>query len=255
MKNNVVLTGLVLRATPQGEYNKIITLLTADRGLVSVYCYGAMSVKNGNFASTQPFCYSELEVSEGKEGYTLKGGSVIKYFQNDRMGLLETSFIMYCAEVLLYVCCEDNDEEDMLRLALNLLYAALEKKRDIRMIKAVFELRCALYQGFTPELDGCMECGGEIGWFDYVEGGGFCKKHSEAKVGDYGGNGMFISPYSLSSMQYVLNCQPKKILSFALPEEYIKEFSTVCEKYLEYQLEHRFTSLDFYHTAEDMTFN
>ena len=44
-------------------------------------------------------------------------------------------------------------------------------------------------------------------------------------------------------------------LSFALPEEYIKEFSTVCEKYLEYQLEHRFTSLDFYHTAEDMTFN
>ncbi len=220
-----------------------------------MYCYGAMSVKNGNFAPTQPFCYSELEVTESKEGYTLKGGSVIKYFHSDKMGLLESAFIMYCTEVLLYVCCEDTNEEDMLRLALNVFHAATEKIKDIRQIKGVFDLRCALNQGFTPELDCCMECGGEIAWFDYVEGGGFCRKHSEGKVSDYGGNGVFISPYCLSSMQYVLACPPKKILSFALPEEYVNEFSAVCEKYLEYQLEHRFSSLDFYHTAEGMTFN
>lgn len=250
MKKTKVISGLVLRETPLKEYNKIITMLTAEQGLVSVYCYGAMSLKNSNFAPTQLFCYSELEVTEGKMGYVLKNSSIIRRFCKGNNTLLKLAFESYIAEVLLYVCCENTNEEDMFRLAMNIIYANDEKLRDIRQLKAVFDLRCALYQGMAPELDGCVDCGEAVFWLDYSEGVGYCKKHSQDYVDEHGGRGAVISGYCLETMRYVLNCSPKKILSFELNQDFAEEFAFVCEKYLEYQLEYRFLSLDFYHTAE-----
>lgn len=243
---NTVLTGIVLSATPQGEYNKIITVLTADRGLVSIYCFGAMSIKNSNFASTQPLSFSEFEVSESKDGYTLKHSSIIQRFGNSPE-LLQSALFIYCQEVLLYVCCRDTDESEMLRLALNTFYAIDQKLKEPQQIKGVFDLKCAELQGFAPELDCCTECNQPVVIFDLSEGGGFCKKHGEDVVGNKGA--VEISPACLSAMQYVLGCPIKKMLSFSLPDDALDEFAWTCEKYLEYQLEHHFSSLEFYHSS------
>ena len=45
----IVVQGIVLGETQHKEYNKIITVLTSDRGIIKVYAYGAMSVKNKSF--------------------------------------------------------------------------------------------------------------------------------------------------------------------------------------------------------------
>lgn len=66
------------------------------------------------------------------------------------------------------------DEADReLRLLLNCLYMINENKTDVRVIKAVFELRTMSQCGFLPQLVYCRDCGvydGEAFYLDVQEG-------------------------------------------------------------------------------------
>lgn len=225
------------------EYNKFITVLTADRGIIKIYAYGALSVKNKNFAPTQPFAYSEFELTEKGDSYTLKSASLIRYFFSAARGLPTSALMIYLSEFLMSVCCEGNDESEMLRLALNTFHALGEGLKDVSMIKGVFEIRAAMILGFEPDLTGeCVECFDDnADYFDYEAGGLICKscaKNSQLGIQLYG--------TVIDAMRYVLSCDVKRILAFSLDEGDLYVFSKAAEGYILHQLDRGFSSLDFY---------
>ena len=72
--------GIVSRAVQYKDNDKIITVLTAEYGLISVYCHGARSNKSKYLTSTRLFCYSEFVLTRKKDFYYIKEADYIEAF-------------------------------------------------------------------------------------------------------------------------------------------------------------------------------
>ncbi len=66
---------------------------------------------------------------------------------------------MYMAEMASALSPTGDEAAKELRLLLNCFYMISEKKADLRVIKAVFELRTMSECGFLPQLVYCRDCG------------------------------------------------------------------------------------------------
>ncbi len=253
---------LVIRETDYGENDKLITLLTTEKGRLTVCVKGGKSLKNKNLASSQLLCYSEFTVRERNGFYTLSEAALIEQFFGLRSALDRFAAAQYIADVAGEVCVENNDEGEMLQLVLNTLYMLSETDRDVDFVKAVFELRCAVLNGLCPDLTACGLCGkhdGDWMYLDVMNGALRCcdcfGNDMDAASREGGVTATVILPLSLASLQgmrYVTGAPAKRIFSFSLPEEAKHEFYRACEKYLVNQLECSFRTLDFYHSIRSM---
>ena len=129
-------------------------------------------------------------------------------------------------------------------LLLNSLYALSELKKPEALVKAVFELRSACLAGYTPELFGCHVCGNQApDRFDLSQGRLECRA-----CRDQGSQGIRIpiTREALEAMRYICLCGPKRLFSFRLSPEALNCLGSVTEGYLSTQLEHGFSTLDFY---------
>lgn len=254
---------LVIRECDYAENDKLLTLLTAEKGKITVCAKGAKSIRNKDMACSQLLCYSEFTVKERGGYYTLSEASLIEQFFGLRSSLERNAAAVYIADVAGEVCVENNDESRMLSLTLNTLYMLSETDRNVDFIKAVFELRCASVSGFCPELSGCTVCGRKDAprlYLDVMDGSLICgdcfgADDEEISRGDVAA-AKIILPLSsglLEAMRYVVSCPPKKIFSFSLPNEELSDFCRVCEKYLINQIERSFSTLEFYNRIKAMS--
>ncbi len=254
---------LVIRECDYLENDKLLTLLTAEKGKITVCAKGAKSIRNKDMASSQLLCYSEFTVKEKKGFYTLSEASLIEQFFGIRSSLEKNAVAAYIAEIASDVCVEGNDESEMLSLTLNTLYMLSETERSIDLIKAVFELRCASVIGFCPNLTCCSVCGREsheLIYLDVMNGNITCGEcfGSDEGVSSEQDNIAFariILPLSqnvLNVMRYIVSCPPKKIFSFKISEDEIEDLSSICEKYMINQLEKNFSTLEFYKKLKTM---
>ena len=73
-------TGIVIRVKPYGERDKLITVLTADRGVITVSAKGALKLTASFSRCTQLYAYSNLTLYEKNGFYTLLEGGLIASF-------------------------------------------------------------------------------------------------------------------------------------------------------------------------------
>ena len=264
--------GIVLRAVNVGESDKMLTILTQDLGVVSAYSNGARNLKSKNFASSRLYTYSELTFRETR-GKTYIGESApIESFFGIGKTLDGSALASYISEVACDVAIEGQPEQELLQLVLNSLFCISDSTKPIWQIKSVFELRCASILGFMPDMVGCKVCGKsgfDNVWFDIDDGCYYCEdcfKNSQLEYetekvdemsGIYGKHNVLV-PMSKSvfeAIRFVIYSKPERIMSFNLKDESIKDFCSVCEKYLLSHLERNFVSLDFYHSVVSMINN
>ena len=257
--------GLVLRETPVGEFDKMLTVLTAEYGKISVFARGAVRIKSPYFVSTHLFCYSEFVVRKSTDIFYISEVSLIEGFFGLRNTLEGSALANYIADVARDISTENTNEEKLLRLTLNALYAISKAQKPLPIIKAVFELRSVCYAGFLPRLGGCNGCGKaplETYFFDISDGVFFCDDcyHAREKLflaqsekvneaeGIYADTHiiMQISPSVFSAVIYALSSPMERIFSFTLESDALRDFSSLCEKYLLCHLERDFKTLDFY---------
>jgi len=254
--------GLVLRETVVTANARYINVLTAEFGRISVLVRGAVRLTGRFTASTQLFCYSEFVLYEKEGKYTLNDASLIENYFNlcedfDRMTV--ATYVLNTAE---YVSNEERPEPELLRLALNTLWALVKfKDRDLRLIKGVYEMRLSTILGFAPNVVNCSECGhgveDEIMYLNVMEGSMTCRPcnsksfkevyiENDRQVNDMRTAQIIIplAPASVLAMQHAIYAQMPKLFSFSLAEELLTEFSSACEKYLENHVDHHFSVLD-----------
>ena len=140
---------LVLSDNPYGEGHKMLTALSYEFGKISICAKGAKSAKSPFLASCQLFCYSDAELSAGKNGiYTLCEALLIHSFYDLREDL-DTMFLACdMARETLMMAREDDPDPELLRLILNSLYFISTGKRDLALARAVFDVRLLSDQGF-----------------------------------------------------------------------------------------------------------
>ena len=163
--------GVVLRELPMKESDKVITVLTKELGVISIYAKGAMRLKNKFHSSTGLFTYSEFVLfeSRGDKMYQLNEAVVKKVFYNLSSSVENIAIAMYMSELVCEAVVPDEVSNDILRLYLNCLHMLCEDKWSLLMTKAAFEMRLMSDIGFRPSLVGCKRCNeyeNEMIWFD-----------------------------------------------------------------------------------------
>ena len=252
----ITVKGLNVRETETGDYDKIITLVTAEYGKLSVTAKGVKSLKNKNMAVCQPFCYSTYTLKKSKKFWYVEEAELIESFYGLRGDLDKFSLAAYFCDVLCDVSIENAPDVEMLRLTLNTLYATANREREeLSKIKAAFEMRAAALLGFLPELSGCDVCGCEPArdvYLDIMNGRLLCpdcKPRAEKEEAMIEGTArlyFIITPAVLLAMRYIISCPQEKLLGFTLSEDDMYILSKACEAYLLNHLEHSFSTLEFY---------
>lgn len=255
--NFVKVRGIVTRAVQYKENDKILTVLTAELGLISVYCYGAKSNRSKFLTPSRLFCYSEFVLARKKEHYYAKEADYIEAFFNISNDMDKLFLGQYFLEVANEVCVEGERQDGFLRLLLNSLYALSADLCDAKKIKSVFELRACSEMGLAPEVSGCRKCGktkADIMYFDVLNGDFVCPdcvvsaaaQDAFAEQNGYTGSYCIVNPSVMGAIEYVSSAPIERVFSFTLTDEAFALFSACSEKYLLNQVGKAFMTLDMY---------
>ncbi len=240
----LTIQGLVLRVTNYNDTDALLTVLTRDRGKMTIKARGLRRKNSPLTSPCQLLAYSEFTVFENRGYFSTNDGLSIELFTGLRKDLQKLSLGTYFAQVAELVCMEDLPNPELLSLVLNCLYGLSALDLPENQVKAVFEMRVACIAGYMPDLDGCCSCGrAGADYFNITQGHLVCGSCLHA---DRTGIRMPVSPASVDAMRYVSRCHEKRLFSFYADDAALEQLSQITESYLSVQLERGFSALDFY---------
>lgn len=251
--------GLVIRTVDIKETDRLITIFTEERGVITALARGARSLKSRKMSSTMQFCYSNFVLYGQGDKLWVKEAELIESFFDIRNSIDGLALAAYIAEVLSDVTIEEA-ERDLLRLSLNSLYAIGKGKYSLTKIKAVFEIRCASILGFMPDVIACSSCGEREGdfFFDIMGGSIECYKcHKEneeqgiPRLDPHESSVIcIITKGARDALAYAIYSPLERILAFNISDEDMRLMAKATEEYLLNQLGHSFRTLDFYNSVK-----
>ena len=239
--------GLVIGERNTGESNRLVTILTRDRGVIRAFANGARKVKSRSAAATELLCYSSFTLFKNRDTYSIDEASPNEVFFALRGDIVKLSLAQYFCELAAAVVPENVESEVYLRILLNSLHFLVNDKRDINIIKAVTELRLISAAGYAPDLVACAGCGefeAEQMFFSVEDGAIFCADCAPVAAAD----GIALGSGVLAAMRHIIYSDFAKLYNFSLPDASARHLAFVCEQYLRNRLERGFNTLDFYHS-------
>ncbi len=151
--------GLVLRAIAYKDSSRIITVLTADEGKLTVSARGAMRRGSKLAAAVQPLAFSDMTLYHSRDRWTLTEAQTIELFDGLSADLKLLALGSYFAELMEAVSDEDSPNPALLNLGLNALFLLSENEKNPLLIKAAFEMRLMCLAGYEPAVSECAVCG------------------------------------------------------------------------------------------------
>ena len=245
----IVLRGVVLRETETKEADKILTLLTAERGKISVIARGVRRKSCRYAACAQPLVWSAWTLYQKGDWYYANEGSTVELFKGLRDDLDAMALGFYFAELTETVTSEETPAPELIRHLLNGLYALSALHKPPALAKAAFELKLMCLAGYEPLVDGCASCGcpdPEQPLLDVVQGVLRCRQCGvkESTLS------MPLCRDSLLAMRHIVYGDPKRLYSFTLGEDALRRLSAAAEAFAAAQLERGFKTLDFYKSLQ-----
>jgi len=234
---------LVLREVRYKEADRILTLLSAAEGKITVKARGALRKGSKMAAATQQLTYAEMTLFGNRGKWTVNEAVIKEPFSGLRSDMESFALGCYFAECLESLSVEDQPDPALLQLGLNSLYALSNQLYAQEHIKAAFELRLMCLAGYTPELSACPACGREEPEqpvLNLEQGRIYCR-HC-----DPGGGSARLCPGSLRALRYIVQAPPKKLLSFQVEDGALQNLGSAAERYLLLRTERQFSTLSYW---------
>ena len=238
-----VTTGLVLKETRYKESDRILTILTPELGVISASAQSSLRLKSKLFSACGLFCYSEFTLVPGGNMYTAREAEVKNVFHGISASIEGMSLAMYMAEMAMTLSPTGQEAQRELRLLLNCFYMVGESKTDLRVVKAVFELRTMSECGFMPQIVCCRDCGvydGAAFYLDVQEGHLLCADCAAKQ-----GKTCNLDQGALYALRHICLVDDKKIFAFKISVGSLEKLAAVAERYALVHLDKPLKSYDF----------
>ena len=211
-------TGMVLSAAPVGDYDKLVVLLTRERGKIRAFARGARRPGSALMAAANAFAFGEFQIYEGRPSYTLSQASIQNYFGELMTDFEGACYGQYFLEFADYYTRENADGSDFLKLAYQSLRALLVPSLPRKLVRYIYELKAMTYSGECPQ--------------------------TFEQFSDWN-----LNPSTEYALQYVVAASVEKLYTFLLTEEVFAEFARVVTWLRKHYVEHRFKSLEILETC------
>ena len=245
MGQNIVVTGMVLKVMPIGDYDRRITLLTKERGKITAFAKGARRPNSALVAAATPFSCGEVEMFEGSSSYTVVRASIQNYFREVQEELETTYYGCYFLEFADYYCQENNDEREMLKLLYQSLRALTSAAYDKRLVRFIFELKAMAVNGEAPNVFSCVRCGEKenLRWFMTRRGGCICETCEKKDPSPEESGRFLLEESTLYTMQYIISARVEKLYTFSVSDSVLRQLLAIMKSYRAVYLDHSFQTL------------
>lgn len=152
MQELLEVTGIILKAEPFGEYDRRVVILTKERGKIAAFAKGARKQGSRLLAATNPFCFGEFKLFEGRSSYSISEAVISNYFEELREDFEGACYGMYFNELMDYYTRENNDEKEMLKLLYQSLRALCHQGFSHALVRYIFEIKALALNGEYPGL-------------------------------------------------------------------------------------------------------
>ena len=214
MQEFINVTGIVLKQTPIGEYDRRICLLTKEKGKISAFARGARKPGNRLSAATNPFSFGQFKLYAGRDSYTISEAEIQNYFPELMTDYVGAYYGMYFAEVADYYTRENNDERQMMKLLYQSLRALGSPSLPNPLVQCVFELKAIAVNGEFPGIP----------------------------------NDRKLEESTIYALRYIVESPVEKLYTFTVTESVLQELRQIAKEYRERILDRKFKSLEILKT-------
>lgn len=234
--------GIILSESNMNDFDKMVTILTPN-GKIGCAAKGARRPKSLLMAGTQVFVFGEYMIYQGANSYHINSCETIEVFYPIRIDLDKLNYAAHIIKIINDVTDENQNTYKILQLILNTLYIISETDKNLDMVLSVFKLRLLCYLGFTPRIRDCIKCrkSENINFFSLYDSGFKCKN-----CGRVDKSCIEISDATVNAIKYIVMAPDKKIFSFNLSENSLKELELVTKLYMNDKLEKEYKLEDLF---------
>lgn len=238
----IKMKGIILSESNMNDFDKMVTILTPN-GKIGCAAKGARRPKSLLMSGTQFLCFGDYMLYQGTSSYHMNSCEPVEIFYPIRTDLDKLKYASHITKIINDVTDENQNTYKILQLFLNTLYMISETDKDLDFIITVFKLRLLCLLGFTPQIKGCTNCKSQenIKYFSIKDNGFKC-----SSCGRVDKSTIEISESTKTAIQYVVLADAKKIFSFQISEENLKELELVVKLYFNEKLEKEYKIEDLF---------
>lgn len=214
MQEFVIVTGMVLKTVPIGEYDRRVLMLTKEKGKIAAFAKGARRQNSRLMAVTNLFAFGEFKLYRGKNAYHMMEANITNYFEMLWEDFEGAYYGMYFLEVADYYTKENNDEREMLKLLYQSLKALQKESLRNELVRYIFEIKAIVVNGEFP---------------------GIAEPEQEDKK---------LLPSTVYTLQYIVSSTIEKLYTFTVTEDVLAQLRDSASYYRRKCIDRNFKTLE-----------
>ena len=173
---------LILYHRNLGEADRLVTLLTWEKGKITAVARGARKVKSRLAGGVDLFTYGRYQFHRGRSLDLITGQEVREHFSAFREDAALYPYGLFLSEITgKLIESEEPSPEPCALLLEGWRLLCGGERPDPVLFCCAFELKMMALAGFCPYLEGCLQCGSaEAFLFSPRRGGLFCERCAES---------------------------------------------------------------------------
>lgn len=238
--DNIKITGIVTHTADFRDYDRMITILSPDEGVVSLCLKGCRKPNAKLRPAGQLFCFADFELIKRPTGYIMTGCDVRDAFFELALDLerMQAAGKLCALTTTLFEAQEDSRRELFALLLSAVTTLAKAKRINDQEIVLLCAIRMLDICGYQPALQECAACGTPVGAgeraFSAELGGVLCDtcagqdpKHVRLSAG------------AISSIRMALELPNTKMATFHFSSPVRTELERAMEAFMSHQLEQK----------------
>lgn len=242
------ITAVVLKRTDVGEADRLLTLLTLQRGKMRAVAKGARKPSSRKTGHVELFNCVELQVAATRDIGIITQAQTLEPFLRLRDDLDRLSYAYYFAEIADRFVEEEIEHSEMYELMLDALHW-LETTTHLSRTARYFEMQMLDALGYRPQLQVCIHSKEELQPeenFFSPEAGGLLKPQFRHLYRD----SVAVPVNALKVLRYLQSRKFADVEQLQLSPQVESEVEAILHYYVTHLLERNLKSVDFLNTLK-----
>lgn len=238
---------IVLRRIEFGDYDYIITLLTRNKGKISVIAKNAKKSVKRFSGNLELFYGLDTVIRDNRRSLLLQEATIDNPHEAIRANILKTAYASYWAEIIVQWLEDGIEQEGVYELMKYVLEGLCSDNNTPEELSIMFQLKFLDIAGFSPFLTRCQVCENGLDqiedvkfFFDIKKGGLLCSR--------CGGNSLSDISLVKGTIKQLIWLQESGLDRWSmmrLSKQAVEEGTVFFETFLPFHLEKELRSLKF----------